>query len=774
VSFNDIMQGVQFFSGMTEGFKKTLDTERKNQEQTNLQLLALLNKDGTHSIEQLDPEDIDTSGGGLFGGGTVKTRDGLPAFKIGGNYFTARKMPTYTAADLLGGLKDDTAAPTDTLTQTPLTPPSSLFGPAPAPVQQQPTQPSSGRDWSSNYRKLKPQTQTQIDAYVAKYAKQYNIPIHDAYGIIAAESSFDPAARSVVKGKPGAIGLMQLMPGTAQELGVDPFNLEQNIEGGLRYYRQQLDTFKDPALARAAYNAGPEAVKNAGNKIPMNGETPTYVKRVGDAAQQFQGIFSGQKQAPAIAPTQPQDTSMQVAGDAAPAPQAAPTLPPLPAAPPAPKEQAFIRDYIVKNASPAGFTGTKGLTAFKDLRKEATAAYEKHVSDTLAEKRSVLATKKELIDEEHDPALRSMLENVQTAAQLDHYLQVRSTRPKMDPLTDATKYLQGLGEYIPDQEAAKVYNKLMSLGYKRDVAKDALDLAGYKDQKDLDKEAAKQRQKDKINAEGMPQRLKEKQAESDIQMQRHIEEAKIKKDYDTELKQEMHNAEPVPAEKLGRYVDAKTLMPIYDSYTWKELNDRHKDGTIIPMSPVNQDIVKKSAPVRVTGADVLELVNQVYGKGGPLESISQEKGYSGRLSGRYQKMINDAKAKYPVVRVLDERLKEWGVVAGRAAEGLGTRPGFWSMKEALSVRPTLGEPGEGIPGMLGMGGRLPDTRETIETQIKGVLSLMKETLQKQIGRVPQDVQSEYAPLPADKAPTKTPEELEADAYMEANKKRRGK
>jgi hypothetical protein len=370
------------------------------------------------------------------------------------------------------------------------------------------------------------------------------------------------------------------------------------------------------------------------------------------------------------------------------------------------------------------------------------------------------------MDEEHDPELRSMLENVQTGAQLDHYLTVRGTRPKRDPVFEATKYLQSLPE-ITDQEAAKVYNGLMRAGIKRDIIKDTLDMSGYKDQKDLDKNAALLKQKSAQEAADLPQHLKQKQAESDIIQARSIEEAKQKKEYDMELKQEAHNAEPVPAEKLSRYVDAKTLMPIYDSYTWKELNDRHKEGSIIPMSPVNQDIVKKSAPVRVTGADVLELVSQVYGPGGPLEGISQEKGYNGRLSGRYQKLINDAKAKYPVVRVLDERLKEWGVVAGRAAEGLGSRPGFWAMKEALSVRPTLGEPGEGITGAIGLGGRLPDTRETIEAQIKGVLKLMKTTLHEQIGRVPQDPQSEYAPLPSEKAQTKTPNE---PAYSSATKK----
>lgn len=92
---------------------------------------------------------------------------------------------------------------------------------------------------------------------------------------IQAESAFNPAAVSSA----GAIGLGQLMPATAEELGVDPTNPVQNLEGAARYMRQQLDRFGDPALALAAYNAGPSRVAKA-NGIPNITETQNYVAKI--------------------------------------------------------------------------------------------------------------------------------------------------------------------------------------------------------------------------------------------------------------------------------------------------------------------------------------------------------------------------------------------------------------------------------------------------------------------------------------------------------------
>jgi soluble lytic murein transglycosylase-like protein len=93
--------------------------------------------------------------------------------------------------------------------------------------------------------------------------------------LVQHESGFDPSVVSHA----GAIGLAQLMPGTADGLGVDPSDPLGNLRGGARYLREQLDRFGSPELALAAYNAGPTRVAQAGG-IPRIAETQAYVPRV--------------------------------------------------------------------------------------------------------------------------------------------------------------------------------------------------------------------------------------------------------------------------------------------------------------------------------------------------------------------------------------------------------------------------------------------------------------------------------------------------------------
>lgn len=94
--------------------------------------------------------------------------------------------------------------------------------------------------------------------------------------VVWTESNFHPAAVSHA----GAIGLSQLMPGTADGLGVDPWDPLQNLAGGARYLREMAVRFGTAELALAAYNAGPGAVERAGNRIPNIVETQLYVLRV--------------------------------------------------------------------------------------------------------------------------------------------------------------------------------------------------------------------------------------------------------------------------------------------------------------------------------------------------------------------------------------------------------------------------------------------------------------------------------------------------------------
>ena len=91
------------------------------------------------------------------------------------------------------------------------------------------------------------------------------------------ESRYNPRARSSA----GAIGVMQLMPGTARQLGVtNPHDVRQNVAGGTAYLRAQLDRFgNNVPLALAAYNAGPGAVMKYGG-IPPYRETQDYVWKI--------------------------------------------------------------------------------------------------------------------------------------------------------------------------------------------------------------------------------------------------------------------------------------------------------------------------------------------------------------------------------------------------------------------------------------------------------------------------------------------------------------
>ncbi len=106
-------------------------------------------------------------------------------------------------------------------------------------------------------------------------ARKHNVPEDLFLRLVNQESKFRPTAKSTK----GAIGLAQLMPGTAQVLGVNPHDPRENLEGGARYLSEQYRKFGDWRLALAAYNAGPGAVEKY-KGVPPYAETQQYVKKI--------------------------------------------------------------------------------------------------------------------------------------------------------------------------------------------------------------------------------------------------------------------------------------------------------------------------------------------------------------------------------------------------------------------------------------------------------------------------------------------------------------
>jgi len=160
-------------------------------------------------------------------------------------------------------------------------------------------------------------------------ARKYGIDPEMFLRLIQQESSFRP---DVVSPK-GAVGLGQLMPATAKELGVDPTDPMQNLEGSAKYLSQQLKRFGSPELALAAYNAGPTRVAKLG-RVPNIAETQNYVKKILGEGQttmatpmdrareeelRMQMLASGT--APQAAPRAPLSALMQDRPQAAAAPQ---------------------------------------------------------------------------------------------------------------------------------------------------------------------------------------------------------------------------------------------------------------------------------------------------------------------------------------------------------------------------------------------------------------------------------------------------------------------
>jgi len=123
------------------------------------------------------------------------------------------------------------------------------------------------------------QPSNRYDSYIAEAARKYDVPFSLIKAIIRVESDYDPNAVSHA----GARGLMQIMPGTARDLGVtDSFDPRENILGGVRYLKKLLTRFRGSIpLALAAYNAGPGRVGPL-REVPDIEETQCFVRKVTD------------------------------------------------------------------------------------------------------------------------------------------------------------------------------------------------------------------------------------------------------------------------------------------------------------------------------------------------------------------------------------------------------------------------------------------------------------------------------------------------------------
>ena len=123
--------------------------------------------------------------------------------------------------------------------------------------------------------KLSTKDAESIYKTVMYFSNKYKVSSDLIFAILDQESNYNYKDSSSA----GAIGLMQIIPATANYLKINPYNSTQNIEGGVRYFKEMLDKYQKPSLALAAYNAGPGAVDKY-NGIPPYKETTNYVSKI--------------------------------------------------------------------------------------------------------------------------------------------------------------------------------------------------------------------------------------------------------------------------------------------------------------------------------------------------------------------------------------------------------------------------------------------------------------------------------------------------------------
>lgn len=111
-------------------------------------------------------------------------------------------------------------------------------------------------------------TADEIKQNIINQAKAMDVEPAIVLSIAKTESGFNQNAKS----SGGHIGVFQLSRATAKQMGLDPYNLDDNIKGGITYYKQMYGIFGSAELAVAAYNVGPEAVKRCNNTVPKHSQ----------------------------------------------------------------------------------------------------------------------------------------------------------------------------------------------------------------------------------------------------------------------------------------------------------------------------------------------------------------------------------------------------------------------------------------------------------------------------------------------------------------------
>ena len=116
-------------------------------------------------------------------------------------------------------------------------------------------------------------TVAEVKQSIIRQANAMGVEPAIMLSIAKAESGFRQEARGG-----GAVGVFQLMPATAKRLGVNPYNMEENIKGGIQYYKNMYKAFGSMELAIAAYNVGPDRIRRSNNTVPTCAQS--FVARI--------------------------------------------------------------------------------------------------------------------------------------------------------------------------------------------------------------------------------------------------------------------------------------------------------------------------------------------------------------------------------------------------------------------------------------------------------------------------------------------------------------